>query len=102
VAREVEFLGQIEDPRLEPGAGVGVLGEEEDRLEVAQFLRDAEHLRRVEAGGVGEDGEAVAAVGDVTEDVDVEESHVRPDFRVDVGREDGGVSLRRRGVSLSV
>jgi len=95
VAREVEFLGQIEDPRLEPGAGFPLPGEQEDRLEVAQLLGDAEHLRRAETGGVGEDGEAVAAVGHFAEDVDVKESHVRPDLPGDVDR---GWGVRPRAI----
>lgn len=75
VPGEVQFLGEIEDPRL-PGGGLrGLVRGQEDRLEVAQLLGDPLHLVTAEPAGVREHGEAVAAVGQAGEDIDMEVVH---------------------------
>ena len=59
------FFQQIKDPRV----GLGRNLTEKDRLEMAQLLRDGQHLLCAQRLAIGKNGEAVARIGRGCKDI---------------------------------
>lgn len=75
MAGEGQLLVRGEDAQTIVGGGI--LGrEDEGRLGQVRPVRDASHLRLIEAIGIEDDGDGVASEGHGREDVDLGESAV--------------------------